>query len=176
MVKLICRLFIFTLIFSFTLPMFIHSVEARNVDPLILDNSTKRLDMYPSIEVIKDREMELTINDVVADDFTDKFTPINEIKQKRGFFETANWLRFEISNQSAQDDWLLEFSFPVINDLQIYVKENKSIKLLYESGSDLPFNQREIDHRYFITNLEIKPGESMTFFALAVGSGDLHPP
>src|SRR5690625_7622009 len=88
--------------------------------------------------------MKLTIDNIITDVFSNEFIPIDLIKQKKGFFQTANWLRFEVNNQSKQNDWLLEFSFALINDLQVYVKENERVKLLYKAGSDLPFNQREI--------------------------------
>src|SRR5690625_3401907 len=176
MIKLIGRFFLIFAFFIFLLTIFVHHVAAKNVETIILDDSTQKQDMYPGIEIIKDRDMNLTIDDVVTDNYAKDFIPIHSIKQKKGFFETANWLRFEISNESKKNDWLLEFSFALINDIQIYVKENESVKLLYKSGSDLPVNQREIDHRYFVTHLDIEPGESYTFYALAVGSGDLHPP
>lgn len=176
MIKQIGKLVILITVIASFLFISIPNVGAKEIETLILNDSTKKQNMYPSIEIIKDRKMKLTIDDIITDEFSNEFIPIDLIKQKKGFFQTANWLRFEVNNQSKQNDWLLEFSFALINDLQVYVKENERVKLLYKAGSDLPFNQREIDHRYFVTNLNIEPGESKTFYALAVGSGDLHPP
>lgn len=176
MLKRAVKLLVFTAIFvSIFFPWMIDA-EANRSEPIILDSSTKKQDMYPAIDLIKDRERQLTIDDVILEEFSEKFIHIDAIKQKKGFFETANWLRFEVNNQSNQDDWLLEFAFPLINDIRIYTIENDDLKLLYESGSDLPFKEREIEHRHFVFNLDIEPGESKTFYALAVGSGDLHPP
>jgi len=176
MLKRIGQLLAFITIFAAIFLSCINSVEAKSSEPLILDETTKKHDMYPAIDIFKDREMKLTIDDVVSDDFFDKFIPSDEIIQKKGFFKRINWLRFEVKNESNQNDWLLEFAFPLINDLQIYTKEDDEIKLLYKAGSDLPFNQRKVKHRHFIYNVDIKPRESKTFYALAVGSGDLHPP
>src|SRR5690625_2459924 len=176
MIKQIGKLVILITVIASFLFISIPNVGAKEIETLILNDSTKKQNMYPSIEIIKDRKMKLTIDDIITDEFSNEFIPIDLIKQKKGFFQIANCLRFEVNNQSKQNDWLLEFSFALINDLQVYVKENERVKLLYKAGSDLPFNQREIDHRYFVTNLNIEPGESKTFYALAVGSGDLHPP
>src|SRR5690625_3768338 len=176
MIKQIGKLVILITVIASFLFIFMPNVGAKEIETLILNDSTKKQNMYPSIEIIKDRKMKLTIDDIITDEFSKEFIPIDLIKQKKGFFQTANWLRFEVNNQSKQNDWLLEFSFALINDLQVYVKENERVKLLYKAGSDLPFNQREINHRYFVTNLNIEPGESKIFYALAVGSGDLHPP
>jgi len=153
-----------------------NNVSAKNSDPILLDDSTKKEDMYSAIEIIKDRKRALTIDDVVSGSYDDNFLPAHDIRQKKGFFETANWLRFEVNNQTNQRDWLLEFAFPLINEIEIYTVEDGEIQLLHKAGSDLPFKQRSIEHRHFVFNLEVEHGKTKTFYALAVGSGDLHPP
>src|SRR5699024_2600962 len=95
--------------------------------------------------------------------------------QQRGFFQTGNWLRFEVENSSSTSDWILEFAFPLINQLDIYVKTSDGLELLYQTGSDFPFDQRPIDHRFFAFPLEIDHTEKVSYYAYAVGSGDLHP-
>lgn len=154
----------------------LNSVEANQSEPIILKNDTKKENMYPVIDILKEQTNDLTIEDVVSEDYSSRFILSHEIKQKKGFFERINWLRFEVTNESNRNDWLLEFAFPLINDIQLYTKTEGEIETIYKSGADLPFNQREIDHRHFVINLNIEPGESKTFYALAVGSGDLHPP
>src|SRR5690625_2582519 len=114
MLKYIGMLLIFITITFSMFSISINSVEAKRREPLILSESTKKKDLYPAIDIIKDREMQLTIDDVVSGDFSNAFVPIHAIKQKKGFFETPNWLRFEVKNQSDQDDWFLEFAFALI--------------------------------------------------------------
>src|SRR5690625_5264696 len=151
-------------------------INASTPEPMILDDSDVKYDMYPSLEVVKDYELELTIDDILTDEYMNQFLTFDLVDQAIGFFPTGNWLRFDITNNSSGNDWLLEFAFPLINKLEIYEFENGKANLLYESGSDLPFSEREINHRHFILNLDIAPGETKSYYALAVGSGDLHPP
>src|SRR5699024_9479583 len=47
---------------------------------------------------------------------------------------------------------------------------------LHYGGADYPFGQRDIDHRYFVYDLVIEPNQTQTYYALAIGGGDLHPP
>ena len=153
-----------------------YEVNANSIEPLTLNESIKKYDMYPSMEVVKDYEMSLTIDDVFYGEYKDQFLSFDDIEQSIGFFSTANWLRFEVTNSTADDNWLLEFAFPLINTLELYEEKNGDIELMIATGSDLPFDDREIDHRHFIFNLNLAPGETKTYYALAVGSGDLHPP
>src|SRR5699024_6035462 len=46
---------------------------------------------------------------------------------------------------------------------------------LRRAGSDLPIKQRSLGHRHFILKLRGEHGTTKAFYALAVGSGDLHP-
>ena len=169
------KLFIIFAVFISICFITTNNVSANNSAPILLDDSTKKEDMYPAIEIIKDRKRALTIDDVVFGSYADDFIPAHDIHQKKGFFETANWLRFEIENQTNQRDWLLEFAFPLINKIEIYTVEDGELQLLHKAGSDLPFKQRSIEHRHFIFNLEVEHGTTKAFYALAVGSGDLHP-
>src|SRR5690625_1651266 len=169
------KLFIIFAVFISICFITTNNVSANNSAPILLDDSSKKEDMYPAIEIIKDRKRALTIDDVVFGSYADDFIPAHDIHQKKGFFETANWLRFEIENQTNQRDWLLEFAFPLINKIEIYTVEDGELQLLHKAGSDLPFKQRSIEHRHFIFNLEVEHGTTKAFYALAVGSGDLHP-
>src|SRR5690625_1698757 len=167
--------YILTIAFAF---FFIQhdQVVANKIEPLVLTDSVAKYDMYPTMKVIKDYEMALSIDDVFSGMRKDEFLSFEDIEQSIGFFHTNNWLKFEVTNSTEQNDWLLEFAFPLINTLELYEENNGEIELMIATGSDLPFADREIDHRHFIFNLDLAPGETKTYYALAVGSGDLHPP
>lgn len=149
---------------------------AQESKPLILEQSSERENLYPAIDLIKDRQDEYSVNDLLQEDVAKQFTNINNVKQKRGFFNSPNWLRFDIQNNSTQGHWLLEFAFPLVHELELYTIEDGKVIQLYDTGANYPFKQRPFNHRNFILNLDIAQGESKTFYAYAVGSGDLHPP
>lgn len=152
----------------------IKDIEAQGHAFISLDEHTEKENVYPAMYMIKDRDMTLTIDEVITNE--NAFIPADDIVQQFGFFETATWLRFELHNHSDQHNWLLEFAFPLINDIRIYTIENDEIVRLHVAGTDLPFAQRDIKHRHFVFDLNIDPDASKTFYIVAVGSGDLHPP
>lgn len=165
--------FIFIFIIMFTFP---NVVKGKDDRKLILDSSTKKVDLYPSLFMIKDNEKALTIDDIVSGDSADPLIHSEQIVQNGGFFESAKWIRIDIENQSDQKDWLLEFAFPLIYYINIFVEDNSGINELEETGANYPFHQRKINHRNFIFNLEIEPDTSKTYYMLVYGGGDLHPP
>ncbi|MDQ0350298.1 signal transduction histidine kinase [Alkalibacillus filiformis] len=164
-------------IFVITILLILPSGTANAANTLILDDDTDRLDLYDGIEMVKDRDMQLELSDVTTPSFKNQFVSEDEINQRNGFFETANWIRFELENKSNQTDWLLEFAFPLVYELDIYRETNSGFETIYQGGAVVePFHERDINHRFFAVNIDIEPSTSETFYARAVGGGDLHPP
>src|SRR5690625_3190827 len=142
--KLVRLLIILFTIFISTSLMITTKASAEQLKsiPLILDETTVQENLFPSIDLIKDRNDEYIIHDMLKVDIAEQFTNIYNVKQKRGFFHSPNWLRFEIHNNSSKDDWLLEFAFPLVHELQLYTVEDGIVTELYDTGADFPFQQR----------------------------------
>lgn len=156
--------------------LFLYAGPAFAQTPLILDDERSTINVYEGAEILKDYEREWTIEEVVSGNFSGEFTEESAIKKEMGFFEMANWLRFEVDNQSEQSEWLLEFAFPLIHELELYTIEEGKPRLVQKTGADYPFHERQFNHRNFILKLDIEPGTKKVFYVLAAGSGDLHPP
>lgn len=175
--KIIPYILFFISLFAGFYFVFVEKIHAESKsNPLILEQTSEREDLYPAIDLIKDRQDKYTINDLVQENIEEPFTNIHNVKQKRGFFHSPNWLRFDIQNNSTDEHWLLEFAFPLIHELKLYTVEDGQIVQLYDTGANNPFHQRPYNHRNFVLPFDIPQGESKTFYAYAVGSGDLHPP
>src|SRR5690625_3601190 len=166
-------IFFLTISIIFSLPII---AKGEETEQLILYPSTEKENLYPSLYIIKDNEKTLSIEDVTSNNFSNQFIHSDHITQKGGFFEAAKWTRIEIENHSDQEDWLLEFAFPLIYYINIFVEDAYGIEELEEAGADFPFHQRKIDHRNFIFNLKIEAGSRQTYYILVHGGGDLHPP
>lgn len=156
-------------------PLFTQANE-KNDGIITLRSSTEKIDVYTELYMLVDKEKSLTIDDVSSDEYAKRFIRSELIEQSGGFFETAKWVRFDIHNQSNQDKWLLEIAFPLVYYIDIYSKDESGIADLQIAGTNYPYEQREIDHRHFVFNLEVSPNKSKTFYLLLHGAGDLHPP
>jgi len=69
-----------------------------------------------------------------------------------------------------------EIAYHLVSKLVLYFEEESDLHEIYHTGSDFPFEQREIMHRNFVYNLKIDHGQSKTFYLLVHLGGDLHPP
>lgn len=174
-------MFLFSIVFICSFFSLSSEGEANNnefltSEPLILKQTSKREDLFPSMDLIKDRNDEYTIDDVLRDDIAKQFTNIDNVEQISGFFHSPNWIRFDIENESTQDHWFLEIAFPLVHELKMYTVEDDKVIQLYDTGANYRFYQRPFNHRNFVLPIDINQGEKKTFYVYAVGSGDLHPP
>ncbi|MCZ2258141.1 ATP-binding protein [Sporosarcina sp. G11-34] len=169
----VCSLFLLLVLVILTAP---NEAKGHESEALILLPSTESENLYPAIKMFTDKEKGLTIEDVSSDSYADKFAPSELMVQKGGFFDTVTWIRFEIKNQSNQNEWLLELAFPLIYEIMIYGEDDSGIVEMKKAGSNYPFEQREIKNRQFVFNLDIEPEKLKTYYIRVRGSGDLHPP
>lgn len=176
MKKIIQNMFLFSITFICFYFLFLPMGKAYESEPLILQQTSEREALFPAMDLIKDRNDEYTIDDVLQEDVAKQFTNIDNVEQISGFFHSPNWIRFDIQNESTQAHWLLEVAFPMVHELKMYTIENNQIVQLYDTGANYPFYQRPFNHRNFVLPIDIEQGEKKTFYVYAVGSGDLHPP
>jgi len=171
---------IFILSSAFTMMIFIASATASAEDfseerLIVLTDETIMQDVYEGIRILSDDNLELEVEDVLAAKYDHQFLAAEDFPTKPGFFPIAKWLKFEIHNSTNVNDWMIEFAFPLIYQLHMYVVTETGYEKLVTSGADFPYEKREIDHRNFAINLDIEPDETKTYYAMVHGGADLHP-
>lgn len=154
----------------------VHSESKPKQAPLILDEETETENMYQHLVILSDNDKALSIEDVASGAYDDAFVLPEEFNRKRGFFDVAKWLKFDLKNNGVENEWLLEFAFPLIYQLHVYEEGKEGIKKIATTGADFPFSERAMHHRHFIFNLVIEPNETKTYYILVQAGGDLHPP
>src|SRR5690625_3025908 len=127
-------------------------------DPLlVLDETTIVEDLYETFLILSDNEKKLMIDDVSSSRYAQDFVRPNELDLKKGFYDVAKWVKFEVHNSTDKNNWLIEFAFPLIYEIHMYTEDQSGIEKIITSGANFPFDHREMDHRHFIFNLEIEP-------------------
>ncbi|HYX38397.1 MAG TPA: 7TM diverse intracellular signaling domain-containing protein [Oligoflexus sp.] len=100
--------------------------------------------------------------DVVAQD---KWTTHDGAAFNFGFSKAGYWLKFRIDNKDeALRDWILEFQYPSIDHIDLYiVRDNGDI--IQKQGGDLrPFAQRDIAYRTTNFMMSLQAREAATLY------------
>ena len=141
---------------------------------LLLDAAAKRGSaLGPFSDVLEDPSGTLSLDDVRA-----RGAQFERSHQKHlgfGLTHSAYWLRFSVRVPgSTPAQWLLELSYPPLDDVQLYVPRAGSYERR-QTGDHLPFQQRDIVNRNYLFDLEQAPGVA-TYYLRVQSTGSLSLP
>lgn len=141
---------------------------------ILLDNQKSEIMMAGKYLWLEDETAELDITDVSEAEFLDKFKLSLKDNLSFGYTNSAAWLRIDI--QKSSDDsrpWLLSFDYPLLDKIEIYQQANDGSWSMLLMGDKLPFGERPIQHRSFVTTLQLKNAGINTIFVRITSSSSL---
>ncbi|NEO51680.1 MAG: hypothetical protein F6K54_00335 [Okeania sp. SIO3B5] len=131
-------------------------------NPVILTDENTKYPLGLHLEIFEDQTRELTIEDVV----NQEFTPSDKNIPNLGIKTSAIWVRFRVKNQaSLTQKWILSFNDTRTGTVDFYFPQGdkegfKTIK----TGRFLPFSTREFNHRFFIFSLPFTDNNEKTIY------------
>ncbi|RQH20951.1 hybrid sensor histidine kinase/response regulator, partial [Okeania hirsuta] len=138
-----------------------HNLKHINNPVILTDENTKYL-LGLHLEIFEDQTRELTIEDVV----NQEFTPSNKSIPNFGITKSAIWVRFRIKNQaSLTQKWILTFHDTRTGTVDFYFPQGdkKGFKII-KTGRFSPFSTREFNHRFFIFSLPFTENNEKTIY------------
>ncbi len=117
------------------------------------------------MEVLEDKKGEYTVDDVRDERLSKKFSRLDFEKLNFGFSSSAFWIRFKLKNNYYLDrDLYLTTGFPVITEASLAIYDSLGKFLEKELFLSKSFENRDIDYRSFIFNLNIKKPDTYTCY------------
>ena len=137
------------------------------VPPLVLEEGGEIYPLHRHVDLLEDEGKKWTIQDISSKEFTAKFSPYTQRGLNLVGAESAYWVRIKIvNNQSQPKEWLLEISgFPSSIDLvELFIPERAGSFAIKRAGLRFPFDQREIEHRYYLFRFSPKPSQNTDIY------------
>lgn len=98
-------------------------------------------------EYLEDRSAEWGIEEVSRGEWRDDFRSTSNTSSSFGWSKSAYWLRFSPINTSAQaQNWLLEFSYTPLDQIDIWRVDRDSAIFLGRSGDSVTHQDKPINH------------------------------
>jgi len=111
---------------------------------------------------IEDVEGQLSISDVVK---SKDWVMSPDIGVTVGFTKSVYWLRFTVENKlSRQFSWNLEFTYPLLDDIELYTTSTNGVFTKLIAGDHQPFATREINYRNTVIPLAVEPNQKSIYF------------
>jgi signal transduction histidine kinase len=110
----------------------------------------------------RDATHKLTLDDVK----NIKFDSLPVTKSPNfGFDRATHWFKLNITNESKNQDWLLEIAYAPLDIIDFYILTDSSLVPEHKvSGDRLAISTRDVPHRHPIFSFSIAPGESRTVY------------
>ena len=113
-----------------------------------------RVDLAPAVDYLEDPSLRLTVGDVSSPGFSGRFSHWDGARGNVnfGYSASAYWLRLCLKRApAAPGDWLLELSYPLLNELEFHAPGQPVIR----TGAALPLASRAVPDRYFVFPLHL---------------------
>ena len=156
-------------IFFFAALFIVSSYRSIFPLPLAIDDKFTGGKMGPHIDYCADPGGKASIGDISSREFQENFRPLPKEDYSFGFTGAVVWLRIKVINTIQRDvSWLLECSYPLIDDICVYVPKGKDFSATC-TGDRKPLNSRPLKYRTFVFPVSSPPGDSTCFARLATG-------
>lgn len=139
------------------------SAQRSAYEPLISNQ-----DLYEFAEFSNVGNLDLTLDELQRKKNL-IFLPIISENQSLGFTSDHFWIRFKLKNSSEDDQvYYLETARPITDEATLYQIGPEETQV-FESGDQIPFDERQVEHRLTIFKVEL-PAKSEQQFYLNLSS------
>ena len=81
-----------------------------------------------------------------------------------GYTNSVYWFRLQLRHSGDSDvERLLSVSYPVLDHIRVHKRINSGDWHIQELGDKQPFNDRPIEHRFFVLPIEIESGQNIDY-------------
>lgn len=130
--------------------------------------------LYTEIEILEDPGGKLALGDVRNHG---SWQANGTSVFSKGFSNSAWWLRFTVTNENNRAvQRLLSLSFPQLDNVLVHVLPDSGTPLRYQLGRHFPYQQRPIDHPFYVLPLEWAPGETTTVYLRILSTSAVQAP
>lgn len=151
---------------------------AATIDIIQLDSSTQQVAVGHSAYVLEDPEGIFTPQQVMDLDISN-FDKLQEQSLNKGFTHSTYWLRFSLQDNSTDNltqTWKLETTYPLLDYIDLYIVSSDQDVEHVPLGDTYPFEQRQINHRNFVTSLSFHDQETKHVFMRVKTSSSMQVP
>ncbi|MEE2757940.1 MAG: 7TM-DISM domain-containing protein [Myxococcota bacterium] len=116
------------------------------------------------IDSYEDPDGRLTIDDVSHPDFSDRFESGGQDDFRRGLSSSRFWGRIKLKNESGKNDWFFLIDYPLLDDVQVFLKIDGKVTRVGQSGDQHLFSTRPIGVSHLLFPLRLQASSEATLF------------
>ncbi|MBL8519884.1 MAG: GGDEF domain-containing protein [Betaproteobacteria bacterium] len=136
---------------------------ALAVEPVLLDDATRRIELWPSVRVLYDAGRTFGIQDVLA--ARHRFEAHKGAHATLGMRPEVVWLTVPLkASDSTDGDWVLDFDYTLLNDIEVSVVSGGAVIRQLKLGNARRYAERPLAGRTHSAALEFERGKDYELF------------
>ncbi|TQV84801.1 GGDEF domain-containing protein [Exilibacterium tricleocarpae] len=144
-------------------------------EPVSLRLELRGYSLAPYIEFLQDRTGALTFAQVSAESMRREYRRLDTTAGGFGFNQSAWWVRFSLHNPNPRSvTYLVRQDYPLIDQIALWEKTPAGQWRERRSGDQLPFWQRDIEHRDFLFVFEVPADSVATYYMRFASKGPIN--
>ena len=152
-------------IWIFLVLLIVFPVTAIAASPVVIEENKGEFHLGQHIEILKDEEGKLTLDDVINPNQTENFVPSTSEIPNFGFTDSVYWLKFTLINPLEKEQLvLLEQAYPHIDDIKLFVFRNNRQIASAHGGDRYVLQNNEIKYHNFISKILTPPNSTTQVF------------
>ena len=131
--------------------------------PLAITDPDADYPLLGHLEFFLDDTSQLTVDDVHNPQFS-RFSELTKRQANIGFIHGTLWLRLRLKNELSSRSfphWFLDLGTPHLRELDFYQWQNGKLIRNRTTGTQFPFDHREVKHRNWLLRFAVTEGESV---------------
>ncbi len=139
-----------------------------------LDDGSHEYPLGQYLTVYEDPDRKLTINEVAAPGFADRFKPVTAATPNFGYSESAFWFRLTVRSTGIRaTDLILNVAYPALDNVELYAPSETANGgfSIQRNGDGSPFTERAIANRNLIFQVTVPPRGDTTYYIRLVTTG-----
>lgn len=146
---------------------------ATHIPIILLNDSSIYTLQKHHIGFFEDTSTKLTIYNFISPNADIDFTPMDKVKENRGFSSSAFWIKMDLKNDGNNTHfYYFSLEYPLLNDIRLFKIQDSIIKDVIITGENYPYKSRQIQNRHFIFKLEIPENTQITYYIRVFNIGE----
>jgi len=135
------------------------------LEPVVLRDDRGEYPLGLHLEILEDEERQWTLADVSSPELSERFTRSPSQNPSLGLTRSAYWVRFKLKDTSSSErEWLVEFEWPVIDLLELYIPQPSGGFIARKAGELVHFAEWEVPYRNPTFSLPLPLGGAATYY------------
>lgn len=141
------------------------------------DHDLTSINVAKRFYYIEDPHHSLTPSIIKRELYTLPWKKLQDEEPNFGYNPASHWFWLEVENESVGHvDWLLEISYPILDEIDVHVFLDNGEHLIWRSGDTIDFNRRPIEHHNHVFPIHLDTLQQADILILVQSAGSIQVP